>query len=140
MLAAARPLARNRWKENGRPGHPHRPAIPVDTPIPPIKEFVDLLLRHRRLLEVALRPGAIELVYWGLDWLEILLPLSCHGRFLLGEPSPSFLEALTLASRSGIPSRWGLARGLEYAQKLGLRRSKVINFNYGAIELEPVFR
>ena len=55
----------------------------------------------------------------------------------LGERRSEFLETLTMLKEQN-PEPWGLARGLEYAQKLGLQ-SKVINFSYGAIELEPVF-
>ena len=99
------------------------------------KEFVNLLIRHRRLLD-RLRPEAIELVYWCWAGWQAYARYYATGQFVWG-PEKEFLETLTMLKEQN-PEPWGLARGLEYAQKLGLQ-SKVINFNYGAIELEPVF-
>jgi hypothetical protein len=99
------------------------------------KEFVDLLVRHREILD-RLRPGSIELVYW--VWYE----WQACGRYLAtGEITDGakldFLETLALLKERN-PEPWGLARGLDFATKLGLQ-SKVINFDYGAIECEPAF-
>ncbi len=99
------------------------------------KEFVNLLVRHRRLLD-RLRPEAIELVYWCWAGWAAYCRYYATGKFGEGTEK-EFLETLTLLKEQN-PEPWGLARGLEYAQKLGLQ-SKVINFSYGAIELEPVF-
>ena len=73
----------------------------------------------------------------GLGRLEGLLPDTMRRANSPGGTEPEFLETLTLLKEQN-PEPWGMARGLEYAKKLGLQ-SKVINFNYGAIELEPVF-
>jgi hypothetical protein len=98
-------------------------------------EFVDLLVRHRHLLD-QLRPGAIELVYWIWSGWK-----ACGRYYVTGNPiegtEPEFLETLSLLKERN-PEPWGLARGFEYAKKLGLE-SRVINFNYGAVELEPSF-
>jgi len=99
------------------------------------KEFVNLLVRHRRLLD-RLRPEAIELVYWCWAGWAAYCRYYATGEFTEGTEK-EFLETLTMLKEQN-PEPWGLARGLEYAQKLGLQ-SKVINFNYGAIEGEPVF-
>ncbi len=99
------------------------------------REFVNLLVRHRRLLD-RLRPGAIELVYWCWAGWQAYARYYATGQFAWGAES-EFIETLTMLKEQN-PEPWGLARGLEYAQKLGLQ-SKVINFSYGAIELEPVF-
>jgi hypothetical protein len=98
-------------------------------------EFVDLLVRHRHLLD-QLRPGAIELVYWIWSGWK-----ACGRYYVTGNPiegtEPEFLETLSLLKERN-PEPWGLARGFECAKKLGLE-SRVINFNYGAVELEPSF-
>jgi hypothetical protein len=99
------------------------------------KEFVDLLIRHRQLLD-RLRPRAIELIYWvWCGWQE------CGRFYATGKcdwgTEAEFLETLSLLKAGNIEP-WGIARGLEYAQKLGLE-SKVINFNYAAVECEPSF-
>jgi hypothetical protein len=99
------------------------------------KEFVDLLIRHRHLID-RLRPHRIELIYWiWSGWQE------CGRYYATGEctwgTEAEFLETLSQLKQHN-PEPWGIARGLEYAQKLGLE-SKVINFNYGALELEPTF-
>ena len=99
------------------------------------KEFVDILTRHRRLLD-KLRPGKIELVYWVWAGWQAYARFHETGDITQGTEA-EFLETLTMLKEKNIEP-WGLARGLEYAQKLGLE-SKVINFDYGAIELEPVF-
>jgi hypothetical protein len=99
------------------------------------KEFVSLLMRHRRLLD-QLRPEAIELVYWCWAGWAAYCRYYATGKFSEGNEK-EFLETLTMLKDQN-PEPWGLARGLEYAQKLGLQ-SKVINFAYGAIEGEPVF-
>ena len=99
------------------------------------KEFVDLLVRHRHLLD-RLRPGGIELVYWVWAGWQAYARYYSTGEFAW-ETEPEFLETLTLLKERN-PEPWGIANGLEYATKLGLQ-SKVISFNYGAIELEPSF-
>ena len=99
------------------------------------KEFVNLLVRHRRLLDT-LRPGAIEVVYWAWAGWPAYARYYTTGDFAWGTES-EFLEALTLLKERN-PEPWGLARGLEYARKLSLQ-SRVINFAYGAVELEPAF-
>ena len=99
------------------------------------KEFVDLLMHHRRLLD-RLRPEAIELVYWCWAGWAAYCRYFATGKIVEGTEK-EFIETLTMLKEQN-PEPWGLARGLEYAQKLGLQ-SKVINFAYGAIEGEPVF-
>ncbi|MBN2578634.1 MAG: hypothetical protein JXB10_06545 [Pirellulales bacterium] len=99
------------------------------------QEFVDLLIRHRRLLD-RLRPGAIELIYWSWVGWQAYGRYHATGEFAWGT-EPEFLETLGLLKEKNLEP-WGLARGLEYAQKLGLE-SKVIHFHYGAIEGEPNF-
>jgi hypothetical protein len=98
-------------------------------------EFIELLMRYRRLFD-KLRPGRIEMLYWlWAGW-------PAYGRWYAGKKftwgtDAEFLEVLTALKRRN-PEPWGLARGLELAQKLGLE-SRVINLNYGAIEGEPSF-
>jgi hypothetical protein len=98
-------------------------------------EFVELLMRYRRVFD-KLRPGRIEMLYWlWAGW-------PAYGRWYAGKDfawgtDAEFTEILT-ALKQRNPEPWGLARGLELAQKLGLE-SKVINLNYGAIEGEPSF-
>ncbi len=99
------------------------------------KEFVNLLMRHRQALD-RLRPGAIELVYWVWAGWQAYGRFHATGEFAYGTAA-EYLETLTMLKEQN-PEPWGIARGLEYAEKLGLQ-AKVINFNYGAIELEPVF-
>jgi hypothetical protein len=98
------------------------------------QQFVDLLMRHRRLLD-RLRPG-VELIYWMWAGWPAYARYYATGSFAWGTEN-EFLEALTLLKQRN-PEPWGLARGLEYARPLGLE-SKVINLNYGAIEGEPSF-
>ncbi len=98
-------------------------------------EFIELLMRYRRMFD-KLRPGRIEMLYWlWAGW-------PAYGRWYAGQDfawgsDVEFTEVLTALKRRN-PEPWGLARGLELAQKLGLE-SKVINLNYGAIEGEPSF-
>jgi hypothetical protein len=99
------------------------------------KEFVNLLIRHRRLLD-RLRPGKIELIYWAWAGWQAYARYYTTGEFAWGA-EPEFIETLTLLKERN-PEPWGLARELGTARKLGLE-SKVINFNYGALELEPSF-
>jgi hypothetical protein len=99
------------------------------------KEFVDLLIRHRQFLD-RLRPQGIELIYWAWAGWQAYGRFHATGDFAWGLES-EFVETLSMLKEKN-PEPWGIARGLEYAQKLGLQ-SKVINFNYGSIELEPVF-
>ena len=99
------------------------------------KEFVDLLIRHRKILD-RLRPGAIELIYWVWSGWGACGRILATGEGTDGTES-DFLETLAMLKERN-PEPWGLARGLEYAKKLGLQ-SKVINFDYGAIECEPAF-
>jgi hypothetical protein len=98
------------------------------------KEFVDLLVRHRQLLD-RLRPGGIELVYWMWAGWQAYARYYSTGDFVW-QTEPEFVDALTLLKDRN-PEPWGIANGWQYAAKLGLQ-SKVVSFNYGAIELEPV--
>jgi len=97
-------------------------------------EFVDLLVRHRKALD-RIRPG-IELVYWVWAGWQAYARFHATGEFAWGTDA-EFAEVLGMLKEKA-PEPWGIARGLEHAAKLGLE-SKVIDFNYGAIELEPVF-
>jgi hypothetical protein len=99
------------------------------------REFVDLLMRHRRLFD-KLRPRAIELIYWAWTGWPTYARYYSTGDFAWGTKE-EFLEAFTLLNAQN-PEPWGLARGLEYAEQLGLQ-ARVINLNYGAIEGEPTF-
>lgn len=98
------------------------------------REFINLLVEHRKMFD-RLRPG-IELIYWvHAGW-----PGYCRfyetGQFAMGKPE-EYIEALSLLKKAN-PEPWGVANGLEYAEKLGLE-SRVICFRYGAIEAEPSF-
>lgn len=98
------------------------------------QEFVNLLGDHRKLFD-SLRPG-IELTYWmHMGW-----PGYCRfyetGNLSISTPE-EFQDALTRL-RTLNPEPWGLANGLRYAEKLGLE-SRVVSYNYGAIEGEPSF-
>jgi hypothetical protein len=101
------------------------------------QEFVDLLLRHRRLLD-KLRPGGIELIYW----MHFGWPAYCRW-YATNEFAPGtkqeFAEVLSLLKQHN-PEPWGLATmgRSEYPRNAGVE-SKVISFNYGTIEGEPSF-
>lgn len=99
------------------------------------REFVDLLMQHRKLLD-GLRPNAIELVYWCWAGWQAYCRYYATGEFT-DAPEKEFLDTLNMLKDRN-PEPWGIARGLEYARKAGLQ-SKVINFSYGAIEGEPAF-
>ena len=100
------------------------------------KEFVDLLMRHRQLFD-KLRPGAIELIYWAWTGWPTYARYYEHGQFRLGNRA-EFIEVFTMLKDRN-PEPWGLApSGSGAYAKLGLQ-SRVINFNYGAIEGEPTF-
>jgi hypothetical protein len=98
------------------------------------REFVDLLVRHRQLLD-RFRPGKIELVYWMWAGWQAYARYYSTGNFVW-QTEPEFLDALNLLKERN-PEPWGIANGWAYAEKLGLQ-SRVMSFNYGAIELEPV--
>ncbi|MHB1459248.1 MAG: hypothetical protein ACYC0V_20250 [Armatimonadota bacterium] len=98
------------------------------------QEFINLLGEHRNLLD-NLRSG-IELTYWmHMGW-----PGYCRfyetGNLSISTPE-EFEDVLTRL-RTLNPEPWGLANGLRYAEKLGLE-SRVVSYNYGAIEGEPSF-
>jgi hypothetical protein len=99
------------------------------------REFVDLLMRHRRLLD-RLRPGGIELIYWTWVGWQSYGRLLATGDFAWGTEQ-EFVDTLSMLKERN-PEPWGIAGSLGHARKLGLQ-SKVINFNYGCIEAEPNF-
>ena len=107
--------------------------------------FVSLLALHRQMLD-GLRPG-IELDYWVLAgwraWGEFL----GGGRLRWGTED-EFVDTLTRLKHLN-PEPWGLLNGLQspqnddligkdlhYIGATGLE-SRVISYNYGAIEFEP---
>ena len=97
-------------------------------------EFVNLLVEHRKLFD-RLRPG-IELYYWMHSGWQGYRRFYETGR-ASSSTDEEFLNCLTLLDRAA-PEPWGLLNGMRYARQLGLE-SRVINFNYGAIEPEPSF-
>lgn len=98
------------------------------------EEFINLLAEHRKLLN-KFRPG-IELYYW----MHAGWPAYCRfyetGELKWGSPA-EFKDAITRLNKIN-PEPWGLANGLQYAGDLGLE-SRVVSYNYGAIEGEPSF-
>jgi len=98
------------------------------------REFVDLLVAHRRMLD-SLRPG-IELVYWmHAGW-------PAYGRFYATAEfkrgtEAEFSEVLSLLKEKN-PEPWSLANNLAAATALGLE-DRVVTFRYGQIEQEPQF-
>jgi hypothetical protein len=98
------------------------------------RQFVDLLLAHRRLLD-RLRPG-IELVYWHHVGWQAYSDFYRTGTFRWGTPD-ELRETLSLLAQAA-PEPWGLANGLEVATELGLAE-RVISFRYGAVEGEPTY-
>ena len=97
-------------------------------------EFVNLLVEHRKMFD-RLRPG-IELVYWmhaGWPGYCRLYETAKYQRSTFAELE----QALALLKQAN-PEPWGVANGLEQAEKLGIA-SRVISFRYGAIEAEPSF-
>ncbi|MHB0998565.1 MAG: hypothetical protein ACYC27_04905 [Armatimonadota bacterium] len=98
------------------------------------EEFVNLLAEHRKIFD-KLRPG-IELFYW----MHAGWPAYCRfyetGDLKWGPPE-EFRDAISKLNRIN-PEPWGMANGLRYAQDLGLE-SRVVGYNYGAIEGEPSF-
>jgi hypothetical protein len=99
------------------------------------REFVDLLMRHRRVLD-RIRPEAIELIYWVWAGWQSYARFFATGNFAWGTEQ-EFLETLSMLKEQN-PEPWGIASGLGYAQKMGMQ-SRVINYNYGSIEPEPSF-
>ncbi len=98
------------------------------------QEFVDLLLRHRRLFD-ELRSG-IELVYWiHAGWLG-------YNRFyetgVLSFSTDNETEEVLTLLNAAAPEPWGIANGRSVAQKLRIA-DRVISLNYGRIEGEPSF-
>jgi len=98
------------------------------------KQFVNLLMAHRKLLD-RLRPG-IELCYWmHVGWLG-------YGRFYetgkLAFSSEAEQMDVLMRLKALNPEPWGIANGLEFAKKAGIA-GRVISFNYGRIEGEPSF-
>jgi hypothetical protein len=98
------------------------------------REFVDLLVAHRGLLD-RLRPG-IELNYWVHAGWPAYGRFYATGEFKPGT-EPEFLEAFQLLAKAN-PAPWGLAGGLRFAAKVGLT-DRVLSLNYGRIEGEPSF-
>jgi hypothetical protein len=97
-------------------------------------EFVNLLAEHRKMFD-RLRPG-IELWYWMHVGWEGYCRFYKTGRFSWGTPEE---QLDTLSRLKAInPEPWGIANGLQYAEKLGIA-NRVISFNYGRIEGEPSF-
>ncbi len=100
-------------------------------------EFVDLLVRHRKLLDT-LRPG-IELVYWMHAGWPAYARYYETGEFAMGVDA-EFEEALALLKEAN-PEPWGLAGAnmrIPQLEKVGLE-SRFLSFNYGSIEGEPTF-
>ncbi len=98
------------------------------------RQFVDLLLAHRRLLD-RLRPG-IELVYWHHVGWQAYSDFYRTGTFRWGT-ADELRETLSLLAQAA-PEPWGLANGLEVAAELGLLE-RAISFRYGAVEGEPTY-
>jgi hypothetical protein len=82
-----------------------------------------------------LRPG-IELIYWMHAGWRGWSRFYETGKLILGTPEEQ-LDTLTQLKAVN-PEPWGIANGLQYAEKLGIA-NKVISFNYGFIEAEPSF-
>ncbi len=97
-------------------------------------EFVNLLAEHRTMLN-RVRPN-IELVYWMHAGWRGWSRFYETGKLKLGTPE-ELLDTLTQLKAVN-PEPWGVANGLQYAEKLGIA-DKVISFNYGYIEAEPSF-
>lgn len=101
-------------------------------------EFVYILGAHRRMLD-RLRPG-MELVYWAAHGWE------SYGKFYstaetkyLGKNPDENRETIKLIARQPLePWLVASARGPDLADSIGFG-SKVVAFNYGAIEYEPAF-
>ena len=99
------------------------------------REFVDLLLAHRRLFD-RLRPG-IELDYWVLVGWPGYCRLYQSGELKVSSEE-EFREVFTLLKEKN-PEPWGLAMHANHGEEqLGLA-SRVLNFRYGWIEGEPSF-
>ena len=110
---------------------------PGGYPNSPNKEFVDLLVRHRKMFD-RLRPGGIELVYWvNIGW-PAYGRWYATGKFGVGTPE-EYAEVFALLKQQN-PVPWGLAMigKSDSPGKAGLA-SRVMSFNYGAIEGEPSF-
>lgn len=100
----------------------------------PNSEFVHLLAEHRKMLN-RVRPG-IELIYWMHAGWQGWSRFYETGKLKLGTPEE---QLDTLSQLKAVnPEPWGIANGLQYAEKLGIA-DKVISFNYGFIEAEPSF-
>jgi hypothetical protein len=96
-------------------------------------DFVNLLGEHRQMLD-RVRPG-IELDYWVLWGWRGWSRFYATGK--LWNTDAELRDAVA-RFRDLNPEPWGLANGLEYAEKLGLG-GRVISYNYGQIEGEPSF-
>ena len=95
-------------------------------------QFVSLLKLHREMLN-RLRTG-IELDYWVHIGWEAWNHFDATGVLQRGTEA-NYLDTLSRLKRVD-PEPWGLANGLQYAEKLNLG-SRVISYNYGRIEAEP---
>lgn len=98
------------------------------------RQFVDLLVAHRRLLD-GLRPG-IGLTYWVHVGWQAYCDYYRTGDFRWGTAA-EIEETLSLLAAAA-PEPWGLANGLEHAQRLGLA-DRVLHFCYGTVEGEPTY-
>lgn len=97
-------------------------------------EFVSLLAVHREMFG-RLRPG-IELYYWMHVGWEGYCRFYQTGKFSWGTPQEQVDVLARLKALN--PEPWGIANGLDYAEKLGIA-PRVVSFNYGRIEGEPSF-
>jgi hypothetical protein len=95
-------------------------------------QFVSLLKLHREMLN-RLRSG-IELDYWVHIGWQAWNHFDATG-ILQRDTEANYLDTLSRLKEVN-PEPWGLANGLQYAEKLNLG-SRVISYNYGRIEAEP---
>ena len=99
------------------------------------REFVDLLLEHRKMFD-RVRPG-IELIYWMHVGWAAYSRWYATGKFKFGSDE-EFVETLQMLKEAN-PEPWGVAGGVRHPYvKAGLT-DRMIGFNYGRIEGEPSF-
>ena len=98
------------------------------------KEFVNLFLEHRKMLD-RIRPG-IELIYWMHAGWEGYGRYYATSEFAMGKES-EYLEILESLKEHN-PEPWGVASHIEKSKKAGLL-DRAIDYRYGAIEGEPSF-
>lgn len=97
-------------------------------------DFVNLFVEHRKMFDRVRR--GIELIYWVHAGWQGYSRFYATGHFEFGREE-EFLDTMRRLAEANLEP-WGLANGLEFAQRLGLQ-DRVIGFNYGAIEGEPAF-